>query len=250
MEVATYNHEDGDFLVNIVVEESDTFSMLKDKIEEEKGIDAADQTLFIRHAVAAPWSEVLEIRLQDEALNHLVRDFKECRILVYIPDAADEVQTDTSRYIIVGADNKLRMLSQGNPVKLQAPGQLNIYEKTVVENGRRFHHVLQYKDPREGKLSIKNDETSIKVFYTSKEGTEDENPLVPEIKELEERERLNWTQTGQNIRGVIGFVGEVTNDIITAGSSIVEIFTGGTAERLMAFLRIFSASNEAPPVDQ
>lgn len=216
---------------SIEVQAVDTFSVIKERLEKELGIDAVDQTLFIRQAVAASGSEVLEVRLEDDALtNWLVSEFREYRILVDIPHAADEVQTDTSRYIIVGADNKLRMLSQGNPVKLEAPGELNIYEKTVVENERRFHQVLQYKDHREGKLSIKTDETSIKVFYTSKDGTEDEDPLVPEIKELEERERINWTQTGQNIRGVIGFVGEVTSNIITLGSNIVAIFTGGACK--------------------
>jgi len=80
--LSIYDHRSGDKDCDIEVEESDTFSVLKEKIEEEKGVDAEDQTLFLSLDTAASLPEVLELRLDDNVLDKwLVRDFQECRCL-------------------------------------------------------------------------------------------------------------------------------------------------------------------------
>jgi len=253
MEVATYSHEDGELLCNLKIEKSTTFSMLRDQIEEEKGADAMDQTLFLRQPAADSVSEVFEIRLEEEALDTwLVIDFKEFKILVNIPHAAEKVQTDVARNIIVGAHNKVKNLKQEDLVQLPSSGKLNILEETIEENGRKFHGVRQYKDERDGTLSIETVGSSYKVFYVSEDGVKDPKPLVPKIKDLRERERRNWTQTGENIKDVVRFVGDVTTmasrTIVTVGSDITKLITGGTPEDVLSLLRSFSGASQDPPV--
>jgi len=243
MEVATYNRQDGELLCNLDIETSTTFSTLRDRIEEEKGTDAEDQTLFLRWPAADSLTEVCEIRLDEEALDTwLVSDFKECKILVDIPYAADKVKTDVARNIIVGAHNKMKNLKQEDLVQLPSSGKLNILEETIEENGRKFHEVRQYTDKRDGTLSIETDGNSYKVFFVSEDGVKDPKPLVPKIKDLRERERRNWTQTGENIKEVVRFVGDVTTmasrTIVTVSSDITRIMTGGQLELLKFKLKL------------
>merc|ERR1712008_280605 len=253
MEVATYSHEDGELLCKLEIEKSTTFSLLRDKIEEEKGIDAEDQTLFLRQAAADSVSEVFEIRLEEDALdNWLVSDFKECRILVDIPRAADKVQTDVARLIIVGAHNKPWNLKQDRPVQLPSSRKLNILEEdgTKEENGRTFHQVLQYKDERKGTLSIETDGSISNVFYVSEDGVKDPKPLVPDMKDLEEGERRNWKQTGENIKDVVRFVGEVTTmvskTIVTVSSDIAKLIPGAIVA-ILSLLRSSGGASQDPP---
>jgi len=248
MEVATYNRQDGELLCKLDIETSTTFSTLRDRIEEEKGTDAEDQTLFLRWPAADSVSEVCEIRLEEEVLDTwLVSDFKEFKILVDIPYAADKVKTDVARNIILGAHNKAKKLKQEDLVQLPSSGKLNILEETKEENGRKFHEVRQYKDERKGTLSIETDGNSYKVFFVSEDGVKDPKPLVPKIKDLRERERRNWTQTGENIKDVVRFVGDVTTmasgTIVTVSSDITRIMTGGTIEDVLSLLRSFSGAS-------
>merc|ERR1712226_1785708 len=233
MEVATYNRQDGELLCNLDIEKSTTFSTLRDRIEEEKGTDAEDQTLFLRWPAADSLTAVCEIRLDEE--------FK---ILVDIPYAANKVKTDVARNIIVGAHNKMKNLKQEDLVQLPSSGKLNILEETKEENGRKFHEVRQYKDERDGTLSIETDENSYKVFFVSEDGVKDPKPLVPKIKDLRERERRNWTQTGENVKEVVRFVGDVSTmasrTIVTVSSDVTRIMTGGTIEDVLSLLRSFS----------
>ena len=265
MEVATYNRQgrltlylytnlhinwlysDGELLCNLDIETSTTFSTLRDRIEEEKGTDAEDQTLFLRWPAADSLSEVCEIRLEVDALNNwLVSDFKEFKILVDIPHAADKVKTDSEMLIVVGPDNKVSTLSDGDHVHLPSSGKLSILKETIEENGRKFHQVRQYKDNRDGILSIEtpSDGSSFSVFFVSEDGTKDEDPLVPEIKDLEERERRNWTQTGENIKEVFCFVCELitlgSRPIISLSSGIASIITDGQLKCLESKLKISS----------
>merc|ERR1712226_820139 len=130
MEVATYNRQDGELLCNLDIEKSTTFSTLRHRIEEEKGTDAEDRTLFLRWPPADHLSEVCEIRLEEEALNNwLVSDFKEFKILVNIPHAADKVQTDSKMLIVKEPYNKVWTLGKGEIVRLPSSKVLNILKE-------------------------------------------------------------------------------------------------------------------------
>merc|ERR1712008_438627 len=135
--------------------------------------------------------------------------------------------TDVARNIIVGAHNKVKNLEQEDLVQLPSSGKLNILKETIEENGRKFHEVRQYKDERDGTLSIETVGSSYKVLYVSEDGVKDPKPLVPKIKDLRERERRNWTQTGENIKDVVRFDGDVTTmasrTIVTVGSNITKL---------------------------
>jgi len=192
MELPIYERRNGRLLFKFKFELSDTCAVIKDKIKEEEDIDADEQTLFISNDTTTPASPLVYLRLDESVLNKwLVRDVQKYKLFVELPTAADKVTVEgPERILIVGnANNKMTVKPldcAAGPVSFQCVNNtLNILLDTEPDGVT--HRVLQFKDERQGSFHVRQQGPELKVFYTSNEGIEDDQPLQPE--------RVDLTQT-------------------------------------------------------
>jgi len=219
MQLPIFNCQDGKKLLDIECEESDSFAVLKDKIEEELGYEPEEQTFFVGHDTTAPASEVVLVRVDDSVLNKWpVGDAKKCKVFVDLPHAADTVTVESDRILVVGAENNKMTVRPvycaSGPIGFQCKDNtLNVLLDTAADG--RTHSVLQYKDERPGTFCIKDQEEGFKVFFMSNEGIEDERSLVGELVDL--TQTRTWSELGNDIYLIAcNNVGTIGRAVVTA----------------------------------
>ena len=171
---------------------TDTLADLKQKICEEEGVVPSSQTLFC---------DLMRLEPDDDQV--LLSDLTESKLYLELSAAAKhrshKIVTEKDTWIVTGPrkDFQCMKITANTVENIRPPkGKFGIVTHTEgTRNGEKSYTVRRYKEEREGKLELRIEGETIRVYLKSEEGESAQEELLEGVMMSYEENRRNGLLT-------------------------------------------------------